>query len=559
VGLVSQGLITRRSPVSEYLKQMSFECVVVDEAHRARRRNLGPGKENEKADPNHLLAFIYQIATRTKSLLLATATPVQMYPIEACDLVDALSQGNEYVLGNIWSNWRNPVEALDLVMGFSSLPNDDLQRWNWIRNPLPPASEHLDFRLIRRSLRIRDDQFVVKPEAWEEMKEPDRRRVQRLSRNFAQNHNPFIRHIIRRTRDYLENTINPETGEPYLQKVEVELFGEKEKDAIRLPNYLGDAYNFAEDFCEKLSKRVKGAGFLKTLLLRRVGSSIYAGKKTAQKMLNDWQDVLSEDDEEEENINKSEMKNLTDEERDLLQGFVTALDSYQEKDPKYDRVKDCLLEKGWLKLGCIVFSQYYDSISWLAENLSQEIPEEKIGIYAGMQRSGIMLNGDFVRATREDLKGMVARGELRLLLGTDAASEGLNLQRLGTLINLDLPWNPTRLEQRKGRIQRMGQLRDTVYVYNLRYYKSVEDRVHELLSDRMEHIFKLFGQIPDVLEDVWINVALGEIEQAKQTIDAVQKQHPFEIRYHHIEKVPWESCAKVLDSTSRRKYLIQGW
>ena len=44
---------------------------------------------------------------------------------------------------------------------------------------------------------------------------------------------------------------------------------------------------------------------------------------------------------------------------------------------------------------------------------------------------------------------MVRRGELRLLLGTDAASEGLNLQRLGTLINLDLPWNPTRLEQRK--------------------------------------------------------------------------------------------------------------
>jgi superfamily II DNA/RNA helicase len=68
---------------------------------------------------------------------------------------------------------------------------------------------------------------------------------------------------------------------------------------------------------------------------------------------------------------------------------------------------------------------------------------------------------------------MVQRGELRLLLGTDAASEGLNLQRLGALINLDLPWNPTRLEQRKGRIQRIGQLRDTVRVYNMRYQDSV--------------------------------------------------------------------------------------
>ena len=45
---------------------------------------------------------------------------------------------------------------------------------------------------------------------------------------------------------------------------------------------------------------------------------------------------------------------------------------------------------------------------------------------------------------------MVRKDQLRLLLGTDAASEGLNLQRLGTLINFDLPWNPSRLEQRKG-------------------------------------------------------------------------------------------------------------
>ncbi|ETR65432.1 MAG: hypothetical protein OMM_14261 [Candidatus Magnetoglobus multicellularis str. Araruama] len=91
----------------------------------------------------------------------------------------------------------------------------------------------------------------------------------------------------------------------------------------------------------------------------------------------------------------------------------------------------------------------------------------------------------------------------------------MNLQRLGSLINLDLPWNPTRLEQRKGRIQRIGQIRDEVDVYNMRYRGSVEDRVHELLSERLEDIYALFGQIPDVLEDVWIDVANGEIEKAK--------------------------------------------
>jgi Helicase conserved C-terminal domain len=154
---------------------------------------------------------------------------------------------------------------------------------------------------------------------------------------------------------------------------------------------------------------------------------------------------------------------------------------------------------------------------------------------------------------------MVHRREVRLLLGTDAASEGLNLQRLGTLIDLDLPWNPTRLEQRKGRIQRIGQLRDQVLVYNMRYKGSVEDRVHQLLSDRLEGIFRLFGQLPDVLEDVWIDVALGQVEHAKMTIDAVPKQHPFEIKYHEMRRVPWEPYAVVLDSAERKGHLLQGW
>ena len=154
---------------------------------------------------------------------------------------------------------------------------------------------------------------------------------------------------------------------------------------------------------------------------------------------------------------------------------------------------------------------------------------------------------------------MVKTGELRLLLGTDAASEGLNLQRLGTLINLDLPWNPTRLEQRKGRIQRIGQLRDTVFVYNMRYHNSVEDRVHELLSERLQEIYALFGQIPDVLEDVWIDVALGEITRAKQTIAALPKKHPFALKYHRLEKVDWESCASVLDDNERQRCLLRGW
>jgi hypothetical protein len=130
---------------------------------------------------------------------------------------------------------------------------------------------------------------------------------------------------------------------------------------------------------------------------------------------------------------------------------------------------------------------------------------------------------------------------------------------LGTLINLDLPWNPTRLEQRKGRIQRIGQIRDEVFVYNMRYKDSVEDRVHELLSSRLEHIFSLFGQIPDILKDVWVEVAIGTKAEALRIINEIPQRNPFEIRYDKIHPVDFESCSKVLNKDEVRDYLVKGW
>jgi len=230
-----------------------------------------------------------------------------------------------------------------------------------------------------------------------------------------------------------------------------------------------------------------------------------------------------------------------------------------ERDPKVKVVLECSRNRGWLEMGCIVFSQYRETIQWLAEQLTEEFPEELIALYSGKTTSRIFLAGEWTPTTRETIKEKVGNGELRLLLGTDAASEGLNLQSLATLINLDLPWNPTRLEQRKGRIQRIGQVHDTVQIYNLRYKDSVEDRVHQLLSDRLQGIYQLFGQIPDVLEDVWVAMALGEKEQAKKIIDALPKEHPFEVRYTRVEKVDWESCSTVLSAIEKRRVLSEAW
>lgn len=583
MGIVSQGLITSGTEVADILKLRTYECVIVDESHRARRSKINGDRSLCKTnDYNNLMKFLFEIADKTKSLLLATATPVQLHPIEAWDLLDVLATGNQQVFGNSSSQWRKPERAVPIAVGDETIDSENLsEAWKWVRNPFPPADEGKDFKALRRKLRVPDDNFVVSADKLNDIKGADITKLNKISKTFGTHHNPFIRHIIRRTRTFLENKIDPETNEPYLQKVEVKLFGEAENESIVMDGYLKDAYDAAEEFCSVLARRVSAAGFLKTLLLRRIGSSVYAGKRTCEKMLNEWsqgnyddtQDDLNESEEEITEVSTL-MKDLTKQEREILDKCKKALEINQDSDPKYEVVKNYLFKERWLRdskgelidrrwadLGCILFSQYYDTVWWLAGMLTNEISlhSTPIGIYAGAGKSGIMLAGDFKKYPRDELKKLIKAGELKIVLGTDAASEGLNLQRLGTLINLDLPWNPTRLEQRKGRIQRIGQSLEEVFVANLRYRGSVEDRVHQLLSNRLEEIFNLFGQIPDVLEDVWIRVVNHQIEEAEKLINSVDVKHPFNEKYNQVHDYDWESCSTVLNREDRINALKRGW
>ena len=566
VGIVSTGLVTGNAEAAKWLAEMRFECVILDEAHRARRRNLSSGRRAfAPARPNNLLKFLREISPRTKSLLLATATPVQLHPVEAYDLLDALAQGSPAVLGAPGSRWRNAGASLDLLLGNAPPPTDFHERWDWLRNPFPPRSEGRDFEILRRSLSLPDEAAYAPGNRVDGLRPPDRQRIEGGFSRFVERHNPYIRTIVLRTREHLENTIDPETGEPLLTPVAVRLHGESDEDAIVLPPFLEDACAQAEAFCRLLAQRAN-TGFFRTMLLRRMGSTMEAGRLTVARILDGWEDPggdYDEDDGYDGDDDREEadggLRTLTGEERRVLAGLARAMEASRDRDPKYAAVVRLLVDEGWLARGCIVFSQYYDSVWWLAGRLTRELPDEAIGVYAGAGRSGVMRRGAFEPRPRDALKDGVRRGEVRLLLGTDAASEGLNLQRLGALVNLDLPWNPSRLEQRKGRIQRIGQIRPEVDVCNMRYANSVEDRVRRLLSERLESISRLFGQLPDTLEDVWVRVALGEIEQAKRTIDAVPDEHPFALRYHEVGRVDWESCARVLADDARRGSLARGW
>lgn len=580
IGIISQGIINNSSESCKVLQSEllngTYECIIVDEAHRARRKNTGVAKVNKSPDMNYLYKFLYQISSRTHSMLLATATPVQIHPVEAFDLLNILSNRNDSVLGNQLSEWRKRpqiLKSLNLITGTETI-DDENAYWEWVRNPLPPEDEKpTTFGRIRSEFNIKESQFVCNIPLTD-FSRPLRSKFENIMEDdFFRNNNPYIRHIIRRERAALETKLNPETGQPYLKRINVVLLGEDSSGSLALQNYLADAYESASEFCRLIQKRNKAGGFLKTLLLKRIGSSMAAGLKTGRKMLNEWILYDGEDDDDEE-IYADDIKDLTPEETKILRTFVsileTAIGANEQLDPKYKKICEILSEgvilssgkksRPWKDIGCIIFSQYFDSADWVAKNISNTYLDEIIGLYAGGDKSGLYLNGIKTKETKVNIKKMVKDRKIKILVGTDAASEGLNLQTLGSLINLDLPWNPTRLEQRKGRIQRIGQEKDEVYIFNLKYKDSVEDRVHELLSSRMHSIYEMFGQIPDVLEDAWVDVAMGNIENAKKRINELPQLNPFALKYHEsVRSIDWENCNKVLRSADIRRQMMYGW
>lgn len=236
-----------------------------------------------------------------------------------------------------------------------------------------------------------------------------------------------------------------------------------------------------------------------------------------------------------------------------------------EADPKIQTILHYLRDRRWLEdNGAIIFSQYRTTAEWVLEALCGAFPSEPVALYAGGAASFVQRGSERRTASREQIKKRIQEGEIRLVCATDAACEGLNLQRLGAQINVDMPWNPSRLEQRKGRIQRIGQARDTVHVLNLRYAGSVEDAVYAALSERFGDIFSVLGQLPDGFEDEWIAAVLRDREELRNFSQRVERSRPaMELRYTRDvaddRGLDWEFTEKVLSSRDIDTWMRQGW
>ena len=553
VAIVSTGLIVHHSQERQHLLERKYGTVVLDEAHKARRRG---GLGARQAEPNNLLDFMMRIGSRTRHLLLGTATPIQTEVCELWDLLLILNSGAEFVLGREpFARWAAWEKALPVVKG-DETPAEEREAWEWLRNPLPPGNEDALFATLRLQLGLADQAFFT-DRGFGSLGFLEKQAVgHALAPGFLREHNPIVRHTVLRRRQTLEDArllekvgvdVHPDPDTPASVYVGVGFSGL----GLRTNHPFDLAYRAAEAFTAALKQRTKAAGFMRILLLQRICSSFASGRATAEKMLR--RETL--EDEEQATLLEDALSALTLEEAGHLRTIVEELSRPEARDPKLAAVRYFLTEhrtegKTWLEHGCIVFSQYYDTAYFIGAELAKLLPDEPVGVYAGAGRSGLFRGDDFASVEREDIKAAVKKREIRLLVATDAACEGLNLQTLGTLINVDLPWNPSRLEQRLGRIKRFGQARRTVDMLNLVYHETQDEKVYQVLSRRMKDRYDIFGGLPDTIEDDWIETVEKLDEMMDEYIHLRKRARDvFEMRYQQTidpDRDRWELCSRVL-------------
>jgi len=176
----------------------------------------------------------------------------------------------------------------------------------------------------------------------------------------------------------------------------------------------------------------------------------------------------------------------------------------------------------WTERRLLIFTEYEDTRRWVERLLREalahtERAEERIAIFSGSTPAD----------RREDIKAAFnappADNPLRILIATDAAREGLNLQRhCRDLFHLDLPWNPSRLEQRNGRIDRKLQPAKRVYCRYFIYAQRPEDRVLRRLVVKTEVIRQQLGSASPVIETRISELLAGGIDRNRADLVAVE-------------------------------------
>jgi len=183
----------------------------------------------------------------------------------------------------------------------------------------------------------------------------------------------------------------------------------------------------------------------------------------------------------------------------------------------------------------VIFSEHRDTVNYLADRLRALL---------GRPEAVVTIHGSMGREERRKTQEMFTQDkDVQILVATDAAGEGINLQRAHLMVNYDLPWNPNRLEQRFGRIHRIGQT-EVCHLWNLVAHETREGEVYRRLLEKIDEQRRaLGGRVFDVLGKLFREKSLREL-----LIEAIRYGEQPEVR---------ERLFRVVDAALDREHLEQ--
>lgn len=480
-----------------------WDLVLLDEAHAARRARQ---VETEFNSANLLLELLrrLQLQRRTRSILLLSATPMQTHPWEPWDLLSVLGEGGAWL-----AEFRAVRGYYDAVARIAAGCCDE-------KTAMGAAS-----------LALADQDFPGLPDGCLSMADP-----RALARGLAfappsqrpvilrwlRTGSPLARRMHRNTRTTLRHyhelgLVGTPPAVRQVMDVQFDFSDPRER------NVYNDITRYINRRFKELEGQKPGKGFVMTIYRRRASSSPAALKQSLRRrregllqvigqrahdlvlQAGDVPEALGLDDmpEGEGRISlalpqdpETARLELADVDR-LLQ----ELDSLGATDSKRDKFFGLLRQLTDDGRSVLVFTEYVDTMVYLRDSLVDHYGTA-LGCYSG--DGGQVWDGTQWKMVGKDaIARMLREGKLGILICTDAASEGLNLQAAGALVNYDLPWNPSKVEQRIGRIDRIGQRHPQILIVNMFLKESVDERVYHVLRERCGLFEHFVGAMQPVL------------------------------------------------------------
>ncbi|MHA1758632.1 MAG: DEAD/DEAH box helicase, partial [Promethearchaeota archaeon] len=379
------------------------------------------------------------------------------------------------------------------------------------------------------------------------------------------------------TRDMMENSLKNKDNPLFIKRIKEDLRDFEGKPlflprnvktiAFRLSPEEKDLYNnvsryVKEQYNKALSRdKKRNITFALIILQRRLASSVYALHKSLQRRKNRLQELLEqtefpvfsklrhgdnweelEDWNEEERWkeealwetlsvaqNRRELEEEINILKDLIQQAITIINS--EKEIKISELKKTLndLKDRFPREKIIIFTESKDTLEYLEQRI------KTWGYKVNTIHGGMSLE-ERVNAEK------IFKNETQILVATEAAGEGINLQFCHLMINYDIPWNPNRLEQRMGRIHRYGQQKE-VFIFNLVAEDTREGQVLKKLFDKLEEIKNALGRdkVFDVISDVYHGIDLSrlllEAAASARNIDQIIQELDLVIDEQYINQI----------------------